>query len=64
MLMIWPVEWGVCGQLWAGTSAEGALLNGKYAAPWGRVDRARADIDDRKIGEELWNWLEEHVSRV
>jgi hypothetical protein len=27
--MIWPVEWGVLGQLWAGTSPEGALLNGK-----------------------------------
>ncbi|KAJ7472410.1 hypothetical protein B0H11DRAFT_2038909 [Mycena galericulata] len=61
MLMIWPVEWGVLGQLWAGTSPEGAQLNGKYVAPWGRIGKARQDVDDPRTGKELWTWLEEQV---
>ncbi|KAJ7916734.1 hypothetical protein B0H13DRAFT_2231561 [Mycena leptocephala] len=61
ILMIWPVEWGVLGQLWAGTSPEGALLNGKYIAPWGKVRMAREDVDDSSSGKELWTWLEEQV---
>ncbi|KAJ7769686.1 hypothetical protein DFH07DRAFT_282015 [Mycena maculata] len=61
MLMIWPVEWGVLGQLWAGTSPEGTQLNGKYVAPWARLAKARRDVDDLKCGEKLWEWLEEQV---
>ncbi|KAJ7489220.1 NAD(P)-binding protein [Mycena latifolia] len=61
MLMIWPVQWGVIGQLWAGTSPEGALLNGQYIAPWGRIVRARDDVNDPKCGEELWTWLEKQL---
>ncbi|KAJ7621313.1 hypothetical protein FB45DRAFT_992302, partial [Roridomyces roridus] len=57
-LMIWPVEWGVLGQLWAGTSPEGAQLNGKYVAPWAKHGKARADVYDSKTGGELWAWLE------
>ncbi|KAJ7097646.1 hypothetical protein C8R44DRAFT_368836 [Mycena epipterygia] len=61
LLMIWPLGWGVRGPLWAGTSPDGALLNGKYVAPWGRIVQAREDVDDPKIGEDLWTWLEEQV---
>ncbi|KAJ7176761.1 NAD(P)-binding protein [Mycena filopes] len=64
MLMIWPVEWGVLGQLWAGTSPEAALLNGKYIAPWAQVGRARGDVDDPRTGAELWTWLEEQVKSL
>ncbi|KAJ6551225.1 hypothetical protein B0H19DRAFT_164559 [Mycena capillaripes] len=62
MLMIWPVEWGVLGQLWAGTSAEGAMLNSKYVAPWGKIRSPREDVNDLINGTELWTWLEEQVA--
>ncbi|KAJ7267271.1 NAD(P)-binding protein [Mycena rebaudengoi] len=61
LLMIWPVEWGVLGQLWAGTSAEGELLNGKYIGPWGRIANPKADVNDPQNGDLLWNWLERQV---
>ncbi|KAJ7041040.1 hypothetical protein C8F04DRAFT_1305865 [Mycena alexandri] len=64
LLMIWPVEWGVLGQLWAGTSPEAKLLNGKYVAPWGRVRKAREDVADPQTGAELWTWLEEQVQNL
>ncbi|KAJ6618156.1 hypothetical protein B0H10DRAFT_2030840 [Mycena sp. CBHHK59/15] len=35
-----------------------------YIAPWGRVAKARKDVDDPKNGKELWEWLEEQVERL
>ncbi|KAJ6598270.1 NAD(P)-binding protein [Mycena vulgaris] len=64
ILMIWPVEWGVLGQLWAGTSPAGALLNGKHIVPWGRIGCARDDVDDPNSGKDLWTWLEEQVQEL
>ncbi|KAJ7312875.1 NAD(P)-binding protein, partial [Mycena albidolilacea] len=54
-------KWGVLGQLWAGTSPEGATLNGKYVAPWGRIRSPRADVEEPHSGTELWTWLEEQL---
>ncbi|KAJ6551226.1 NAD(P)-binding protein [Mycena capillaripes] len=62
LILIHPVEWGAITQLWAGTSAEAAHLNGKYIAPWGRVAKHRRDVEDPNEGRKLWNWLEEQVS--
>ncbi|KAJ7312877.1 NAD(P)-binding protein [Mycena albidolilacea] len=63
-ILIHPVEWGAVTQLWAGVSAEGAQLNGKYVAPWGRVAKHRRDVEDPERGRELWDWLEEQVSSI
>ncbi|KAJ6551251.1 hypothetical protein B0H19DRAFT_1296421 [Mycena capillaripes] len=46
-------KWGVLGQLWAGTSAEGAMLNCKYVAPWGTIRSPREDVNDLINGTEL-----------
>ncbi|OAX37150.1 NAD(P)-binding protein [Rhizopogon vinicolor AM-OR11-026] len=58
------VSYGALTQLYAGTTAEGAKLNGKYLIPWARVGNPRADTQDPEQGIELWNWLEEQVKDV
>ena len=74
------VSYGALTQLYAGTTAEGANLNGKvsshlslfnqnsypgqYLIPWARIGYTRADAQDPQQGTELWNWLEEQVKDV
>ncbi|OJA21277.1 hypothetical protein AZE42_10595 [Rhizopogon vesiculosus] len=58
------VSYGALTQLYAGTTAEGAKLNGKYLIPWARMGNPRADTQDPQQGMELWNWLEEQVKDV
>ncbi|KAG2110815.1 uncharacterized protein F5147DRAFT_687339 [Suillus discolor] len=48
------VSLGALTQLYAGTTAEGANLNGKYLVPW-------AHAQDPQQASELWNWLEDQV---
>ncbi|KAJ7499662.1 NAD-P-binding protein [Mycena latifolia] len=45
---------GALTQLYAGTTAAGAELNGKYLIPWARIGTANP----------LWTWLEEQVASV
>ncbi|PPQ73482.1 hypothetical protein CVT26_010184 [Gymnopilus dilepis] len=59
-----PAPAGALTQLWAGTSAEGANMNGKYLIPWARVGVANPAAEDPKCGEDLWKWLEEQVQNV
>ncbi|KAG1844674.1 hypothetical protein F4604DRAFT_1688990, partial [Suillus subluteus] len=47
--------------LYAGTTAEGANLNGKYLVPWPRIGNPHPDAQDPQQASELWNWLEEQV---
>jgi len=62
--MLYPVSYGALTQLWAGTSPQGAELNGKYLIPWARVGQATSAANDAKASEELWVWLEEQVKDV
>ena len=52
---------GALTQLYAGTSREGAELNGKYLIPWARAGPVRKEALDAKLGEKVWNWMEEQV---
>ncbi|OAX35985.1 NAD(P)-binding protein [Rhizopogon vinicolor AM-OR11-026] len=58
------VSYGALTQLYAGTTTEGATLNGKYLVPWARVGNALAHTQDPQKGKELWTWLEEQVKDV
>ncbi|KDR76849.1 hypothetical protein GALMADRAFT_96456 [Galerina marginata CBS 339.88] len=61
--MLYPVlPYGVTTHLWAGTAPEAAEFNGKFLIPWARLGAPRKDTQDPKIGEKLWNWLEEQVA--
>ncbi|TFY57871.1 hypothetical protein EVJ58_g6757 [Rhodofomes roseus] len=61
-LKLYPVEYGVLGQLWAGTMPEALKHNGEYVAPWARVDiRPREDAYQEKVGSKLWDWLDTEV---
>jgi len=59
--ILYPAHYGALTQLWAGTSAEGAGLNGKYLIPWARVGSTRSEARDPKLGEKLWDWLVEET---
>ncbi|KAH7927977.1 NAD(P)-binding protein [Leucogyrophana mollusca] len=63
-VLLKDVSFGALTQLYAGTSPEGAALNGKYLVPWARVGAPRADTQDPQLGKELWTWLEEQVQNV
>ncbi|KAH7882119.1 hypothetical protein F5I97DRAFT_1939585 [Phlebopus sp. FC_14] len=58
------VSLGAVTQLYAGTSKEGANLNGKYLIPWARLGKPRSDTLDPKLGKELWTWMEEQVANI
>ncbi|KAG2065335.1 NAD(P)-binding protein [Suillus decipiens] len=55
------VSFGALTQLYAGTTAEGAKLNGKYLVPWARIGNTHPEGQDPQQASELWNWLEEQV---
>ncbi|KAF8193003.1 hypothetical protein BJ912DRAFT_961714 [Pholiota molesta] len=56
--------YGALTQLWAGTSPEGADLNGKYLIPWARVSAANKVAKDPKLAGDLWKWLEEQTEKI
>jgi NAD(P)-dependent dehydrogenase (short-subunit alcohol dehydrogenase family) len=61
---LYDVEHGALTQLYAGTVPEAVELNGKYLVPWARVGPTRQDARDPKVGEALWEWLEEQVKDI
>ncbi|KAG1751095.1 hypothetical protein EDB19DRAFT_1675262 [Suillus lakei] len=63
-LFLYDVEHGALTQLYAGTVAEAVESNGKYLVPWARAGPTRKDARDPKIGEALWEWLEEQVKDI
>ncbi|KAH7924206.1 NAD(P)-binding protein [Leucogyrophana mollusca] len=58
------VSFGALTQLYAGTTPDGAALNGKYLIPWARIGSPRPDTQDPQLGKELWTWCEEQVENV
>ncbi|KAF9475748.1 NAD(P)-binding protein [Pholiota conissans] len=63
-LTLWDTSYGALTQLWAGTSSEGADLNGKYLIPWARIGTANKVSKDIKLSGDLWTWLEEQTDRI
>ncbi|KAF5337983.1 hypothetical protein D9758_014325 [Tetrapyrgos nigripes] len=59
-----PVAMGALTQLYAGTSIEGAELNGKYLTAWARMSKASAASDDVEECKKMWKWLDEQVVRM
>ncbi|KAF7981824.1 hypothetical protein HWV62_31949 [Athelia sp. TMB] len=60
-----PVALGALTQLWAGTSAEGAGLNGQFLIPWARVRKEPLkEMQDLELGARLWAWLEAQVRDI
>ncbi|KAG6915146.1 hypothetical protein DXG01_013041 [Tephrocybe rancida] len=61
---LYPAPYGALTQLYAGTSAAGAELNGKYLIPWARVGRAISATDDPELWKQLREWSEEQVANI
>ncbi|KAF7984335.1 hypothetical protein HWV62_15339 [Athelia sp. TMB] len=60
-----PVALGALTQLWAGTSVEGAGLNGQFLIPWARVRKEPLkEMQDLELGARLWAWLEAQVRDI
>ncbi|KAJ7247615.1 hypothetical protein B0H12DRAFT_737275 [Mycena haematopus] len=55
------VSHGALTQLYAGTTVEGAQLNGKYLIPWARIGKPHPATQDPKLGGELCDWMEEQL---
>ncbi|KAG6849931.1 hypothetical protein H0H93_003460 [Arthromyces matolae] len=62
--LIYPTPYGALTQLYAGTTAAGAELNGKYLIPWARIGAAIPATQDPELGKQLWNWAEEQVADI
>ncbi|CAA7262941.1 unnamed protein product [Cyclocybe aegerita] len=62
--MLYPTSFGALTQLYAGTSPQGADMNGQFLIPWARPAALPSGARDPKLGEELWKWLEEQVAKV
>ncbi|CAK5276294.1 unnamed protein product [Mycena citricolor] len=60
-LIVYPAHMGALTQLYAGTTAPGAELNGKYLVPWARAGKPNPLADDETLGKDLWTWLEEQI---
>ncbi|RXW24428.1 hypothetical protein EST38_g1426 [Candolleomyces aberdarensis] len=63
-MMLYPVPMGALTQLWAGTTQEGATLNGKYLIPWARIGTGNPVLNDEKLGADLWKWFEDQVANI
>ncbi|KAJ3535556.1 hypothetical protein NMY22_g6435 [Coprinellus aureogranulatus] len=63
-LTLYPPTLGALTPLWAGTSPEGANMNGKYLVPWARYGNPNPIVLDEQARKELWTWLEEQVEKV
>ncbi|KAG2137894.1 uncharacterized protein EDB93DRAFT_1339186 [Suillus bovinus] len=63
-LVFHDVSYGALTQLYAGTTAEGAHLNGKYLVPWARVGYTHPEGQDPQQASELWKWLEEQIKDI
>ncbi|SJL00904.1 uncharacterized protein ARMOST_04218 [Armillaria ostoyae] len=62
--LLYPAPQGALTQLYAGTTAEGANLNGKHLAPWAQAYPLSPASQDPEIGKTLWSWLEEQIQNV
>ncbi|KJA21363.1 hypothetical protein HYPSUDRAFT_140756, partial [Hypholoma sublateritium FD-334 SS-4] len=58
------VSFGDLTQLWAGTSQEGAQLNGRYLIPWARVANENPAENKLALAQEIWEWMEEKVVSI
>ncbi|EGN98303.1 hypothetical protein SERLA73DRAFT_183239 [Serpula lacrymans var. lacrymans S7.3] len=61
---LYPASQGALTQLYAATSPNAVELGGKYLIPWARPGQPRKDTQDPKIGQALWEWLEEQVEDI
>ncbi|EIW79062.1 NAD(P)-binding protein [Coniophora puteana RWD-64-598 SS2] len=64
IFLLYSTPKGALTQLYAGTAPEAAELNGKYLVPWARLGQPKKSTQDPKLGEKLWDWLEEQVKNV
>jgi retinol dehydrogenase 12 len=63
-LVLKDISFGPLTQLYAGTSEEGAKLDGKYLIPWARVGTPIPYAQDEKRGKQVWDWLEKQVKDI
>jgi hypothetical protein len=75
-LIVYPARMGALTQLYAGTTEEGAQLNGKvcrvgrsprysdtlqYLVPWARIGAPNPISQEEEVGKKLCTWLEEQI---
>ncbi|CAK5269920.1 unnamed protein product [Mycena citricolor] len=69
-LFLYPAPYGALTQLWAGTSEQGASMNGKarspccYLIPWARIGNTPKGGNDLGAQKALWEWAEKQISAI
>ncbi|CAK5284144.1 unnamed protein product [Mycena citricolor] len=69
-LFLYPAPYGALTQLWAGTSEQGASMNGKarnssyYLIPWARIGNTPKGGNDLEAQKALWEWAEKQISAI
>ncbi|KAJ7276846.1 hypothetical protein C8J57DRAFT_1584218 [Mycena rebaudengoi] len=60
-LLLYPASMGAYTQLWAGTTASPAQINGEYLIPWARIGKAAPGATNTKLEEDVIAYLKEQV---
>ncbi|KAH8082451.1 NAD-P-binding protein [Cristinia sonorae] len=61
--ILYPASNGALTQLWGGLMPETIQHNGQFLIPWARVGRTVDAAYDAEVGDRLWNWLQEQVTK-
>ncbi|KAI0072729.1 hypothetical protein K474DRAFT_1711328 [Panus rudis PR-1116 ss-1] len=62
--LLYPAAMGALTHLWGATTAKAEDVNGKYLIPWARIGTPVPESQRPEVGEQLWNWLEEHTKEA
>ncbi|KAI0072736.1 NAD-binding protein [Panus rudis PR-1116 ss-1] len=62
--LLYPAPMGALTHLWGATTAKAEDVNGKYLIPWARIGTPSPESQKPVVGEQLWNWLEEHTKNA
>ncbi|KAJ7679459.1 hypothetical protein DFH06DRAFT_974876 [Mycena polygramma] len=59
--LLYPAPMGAYAQLWGGTVATPARINGEYLVPWGKVGRADTRTANQKLEDEVIAYIREQL---
>lgn len=61
--ILYSASYGALTQLYCATSPAAEDVNGQFFIPWARPGKANQLVDDPRLGEKLWGWLEEETQK-
>jgi retinol dehydrogenase 12 len=62
-VLLYPTPYGALTQLYCATAPAAADANGRFFIPWAREGKGNVGTEDLRVGEKLWEWLEEQAKK-